>query len=61
MISRCSAPADRTADYMADPEGNALNFRMMSDAVTVYRQCGAVPDDCLEEIRRDTRKRKDRE
>ncbi|MCC8104464.1 MAG: VWA domain-containing protein [Clostridiales bacterium] len=49
---------NRVADYVADSEGTELNFRMMSEAVASYRVCGAVPEACLESIRKDARKRK---
>ncbi|MGI6003675.1 MAG: vWA domain-containing protein [Lachnospiraceae bacterium] len=52
--------ADRAADYAADPDGTELNFRVMSEAVSSYRQKGVVPDGCLEEIRRDAKSRKKR-
>ena len=52
--------ADRAADYAADPDGTELNFRVMSEAVSSYRQKGVVPDGWLEEIRRDAKSRKKR-
>ncbi|MCD7717213.1 MAG: hypothetical protein LUI39_12310 [Lachnospiraceae bacterium] len=49
---------NRAADYVADSEGTELNFRMMSETVADYRVSGAVPEACLESIRKDARKRK---
>ena len=43
---------NRAANYIPDSEGTELNFRMMSEAVTSFRACGAVPDACLDEIRK---------
>lgn len=52
--------ADRAADYLADSEGTALNFRMMSNTVTSFRTEGTVDVCSLEEIRGDVRERKGR-
>lgn len=49
--------ADRAVDYVADGAGTALNFQMMSETVASFRECGAVPTACLDEIRRDSQKR----
>lgn len=49
--------ADRAVDYVPDGEGTKLNFCMMSEAVSSFRQCGAVPMACLDEIRTDMKKR----
>ncbi|MEG1551822.1 MAG: hypothetical protein RR355_06085, partial [Oscillospiraceae bacterium] len=45
--------ADRAVDYVPDEEGTALNFRMMSEAVAGFRECGAVPSESLDAIRKD--------
>lgn len=45
------------ADYVPDSQGTALNFRAMSETVSAFRACGAVPDACLDAVRRDMRKR----
>ena len=42
---------NRAANYIPDSEGTELNFRMMSEAATSFRACGAVPDACLDEIK----------
>lgn len=47
----------RAADYVPDSQGTALNFRAMSETVSAFRTCGAVPDACLEAIRGDMKKR----
>lgn len=45
------------ADYVPDSQGTALNFRAMSETVSAFRTCGAVPDACLDAIRGDMKKR----
>ena len=47
----------RAADYVPDSRGTALNFRAMSETVSAFRACGAVPDACLDAVRRDMQKR----
>lgn len=54
---RFGVGADRAVDYVPDGEGTELNFRMMSKAVATFRECGAVPTECLDEIRKDMKKR----
>lgn len=54
---RFGIDADRAVDYVPDSEGTELNFRMMSETVTAFRECGAVPVTCLDEIRKDVKKR----
>lgn len=49
--------ADRAVDYVPDGEGTELNFHMMSETVAAFRACGAVPTACLDEIRKDMKKR----
>lgn len=49
--------ADRAVDYVPDSRGTELNFRMMSETVARFRACGAVPSACLDEIRKDVKKR----
>ena len=48
---------DRAVDYLADSEGTELNFKVMSAAVTTFREAGAVDSACFEEIRKDVRRR----
>lgn len=54
---RFGIDADRAVDYVPDGAGTELNFRMMSETVAAFRKCGAVPDECLNEIRKDMKKR----
>lgn len=54
---RFGIDADRAVDYVPDGEGTELNYRMMSETVATFRECGAVPTACLDEIRKDMRKR----
>lgn len=49
--------ADLAVDYVPDGEGTELNFRVMSETVATFRECGAVPTACLDEIRKDMKKR----
>lgn len=49
--------ADRAVDYVPDGEGTELNFHMMSETAAAFRECGAVPTACLDEIRKDMKKR----
>lgn len=51
---------DRAIDYLADSEGTELNFKVMSEAVTTFREAGEVDDTCFEEIRKDVRRRGER-
>lgn len=48
---------DRAVDYLADSEGTELNFKIMSAAVTTFREAGAVDSAYFEEIRKDVRRR----
>ena len=48
---------DRAVDYLSDSEGTKLNFKVMSAAVTTFREAGAVDSACFEEIRKDIRRR----
>lgn len=48
---------DRAVDYLSDSEGTELNFKVMSAAVTTFREAGAVDSACFEEIRKDVRRR----
>ncbi|NCU26690.1 VWA domain-containing protein [Candidatus Nomurabacteria bacterium] len=49
--------SDRAVDYLADSTGTELNFRVMSAAVTNFRESGKVDKACFEEIRKDVKKR----
>ena len=54
---RFGIDAGRAANDVPDSQGTALNFRAMSETVSAFRACGAVPDACLDAVRRDMRKR----
>lgn len=54
---RFGIDADRAVDYVPDGEGTELNFRIMSQTVATFREYGAVPTACLDEIRKDMKKR----
>ena len=54
---RFGIDTDRAVDYVPDSEGTELNYRMMSQTVATFRECGAVPTACLDEIRKDMKKR----
>jgi uncharacterized protein YegL len=44
---------DRAQNYHADHAGVELNFRVMSEAVSAYRTCAAMPQSWNEEIEKD--------
>ena len=48
---------DRAVDYVPDSAGTALNFDMMSEAVSAFRVSQVMPQAPLEAIRRDMKKR----
>lgn len=52
--------ADRAAKYVPDAAGTQLNYSVISDAVAGYRLAGCMPDDCLDEIRKDQKERGER-
>lgn len=49
--------ADRAVDYVPDSEGTELNFCVMCETVSAFRESGAVPSACLDKIRTDMKKR----
>lgn len=49
--------ADRAVDYVPDSQGTTLNFKVMSETVSAFRQYGAIPAESLEVIRSDMKKR----
>lgn len=49
--------ADRAQNYHADSEGVELNFLVMSEAVTTFRKCAAMPDGWNDEIQKDYKRR----
>jgi len=51
---------DRAVDYLADSEGTALNFKVMSAAVEQFRKNATISNKHFEEIRKDVKKRSSR-
>ncbi len=51
---------DRAVDYLADSQGTELNFKAMASAVATFRESGTIGEDCLDEIRNDVKRRKNR-
>lgn len=54
---RFGIDADRAVDYVPDSEGTKLNFCMMSEAVSAFRNDSDEPSEYLDEIRKDMKKR----
>jgi hypothetical protein len=54
---RFGIDANRAVDYVADSQGTALNFTVMSETVTGFRKTGEVPVAPLEAIRKDMKQR----
>jgi uncharacterized protein YegL len=54
---RFGIDADRAVDYVADSEGTALNFTVMSQTVASFRKTGQVPVEPMEAIRSNMKKR----
>lgn len=50
--------ADRVQDFHADGAGVRLNFQVVSEVATSFRQKASLPDNWMEDIERDYRKRK---
>lgn len=48
---------DRAVDYVPDGEGTALNFKVMSETVAEFRECGGIRSKNLDAIRKDMKKR----
>ena len=48
---------DRAMDYVADSEGTALNYSVMSDVVSEFREKTTISDKHFDEIRKDVKKR----
>lgn len=48
---------DRAQNYNADSEGVNLNFRVMSETLTTFRNCSKMPDDWMDKIKNDYKKR----
>ncbi len=54
---RFGISADRAVDYVPDGAGTELNFQMMSEAVSAFRETGAMAAAPLDAIRSDMKKR----
>ncbi len=54
---RFGIDADRAVDYVPDSEGTELNFCVMCETVSAFRECGVVPSASLDKIRTDMKKR----
>lgn len=48
---------NRAVDYVPDSAGTELNFRMMSKMIATFRECSVVSTGCLDEIKKDMKKR----
>ncbi len=48
---------ERALDYLADQEGTALNFQVLSKTIGSFRTTGRVNEEGLDKIRRDARER----
>ncbi|MBG9987757.1 VWA domain-containing protein [Aerococcaceae bacterium DSM 111176] len=49
--------SDRAVDYLADSEGTKLNYEIIAEAVTTFREEGVVDEALFEEIRQDAKQR----
>ena len=57
---RIGIAPSRAVDYVADAHGTTLNFQAMSEAVREFMAYSVVPEEALDKIRRDAKKRKRR-
>lgn len=55
--SRFGIDADHAVDYVPDAEGTRLNFEAMAETVACYREVGCAPQQFLNKIRNDMKKR----
>lgn len=44
---------DRAQNYHADSDGIELNFRVMGETISTYRETAKLPEDWMDEIERD--------
>lgn len=49
--------ADRAVDYVPDARGTQLNFEAMAAAAASYRATGSIPEEAMNAIRKDSKKR----
>ena len=54
---RFGISADRAQNYHSDSEGVELNFRIISEAVSKYRECSEIPKGWNNDIQKDYKKR----
>ena len=55
--ARFGIAADRTATYLSDTEGTALNYEVISDAVSQVRACAPLSSNWNDRINADRKKR----
>lgn len=55
--NRFGISPNRTADYLADSVGIELNYQVMAQTVTTFRETGKVDEACFDEIRHDVKQR----
>ncbi len=55
--ARFGIAPDRAVRYKSDRAGTALNYQVISDAVTSVRACAAIPQDWKERVEKDVKKR----
>ena len=55
--ARFGIAPDRAVRYKSDRAGTALNYQVISDAVTSVRACASVPPDWKERVEKDVKKR----
>lgn len=53
---RFGIDADRAVDYVPDSEGTELNFCVMCETISAFRENGTVPSASLDKIRTDMKK-----
>lgn len=57
---RFGIEADRAVDYLADSEGTKLNYDVIAEAVSTFRESGIVDETYFEKIREDVKRRRGR-
>jgi uncharacterized protein YegL len=54
---RFGISADRAVEYRSDSIGTKLNYTVLSEAVSMYRDIGSVDETAFDEIRKDVKRR----
>lgn len=54
---RFGIASDRAVEYLSDSEGTQLNYAVMAETVSAFRESGAINGDYFEEIRKDVKRR----